>query len=79
MFMALVMGNLGRIEGNVMTYVRASNMKLIDRAVRYIEELLKRDGYQFSEEEIIQQIFNNNFLSDKPIVLRVREDLIKTL
>jgi N-acetylmuramic acid 6-phosphate etherase len=38
----LIMGRLGRYEGNVMTYVRASNNKLIDRAIRYIDLLLKR-------------------------------------
>ena len=37
----LIMGRLGRYEGNVMTYLRASNNKLIDRAIRYIEMLLK--------------------------------------
>ena len=37
-----VMGVYGRFEGNVMTYVRASNNKLIDRATRYVQLLLKR-------------------------------------
>jgi N-acetylmuramic acid 6-phosphate etherase len=35
----LVMGRLGRYEGNLMTWVKPSNNKLIDRAVRYIREL----------------------------------------
>jgi N-acetylmuramic acid 6-phosphate etherase len=37
----LIMGRLRRYEGNIMTYVRASNNKLIDRAIRYIDLLLK--------------------------------------
>ena len=38
----LIMGRLGRYEGNVMTYVRASNNKLIDRAIRYIDHAFKK-------------------------------------
>ncbi|HKE15669.1 MAG TPA: hypothetical protein VKB80_12415 [Kofleriaceae bacterium] len=40
----LVMGRLGRYRGNVMTWVRPSNRKLIDRAIRYTEALLAADG-----------------------------------
>ncbi len=38
----LVMGRLDRYEDNLMTYVSAANNKLIDRAVRYVELLLRR-------------------------------------
>jgi N-acetylmuramic acid 6-phosphate etherase len=38
----LVMGRLGRYEDNLMTYVSPANNKLIDRAVRYVELLLRR-------------------------------------
>lgn len=37
-----VMGVLQRYEGNVMTWVRPSNNKLIDRAARYVRLLLSR-------------------------------------
>mmetsp|Transcript_32125 Transcript_32125/g.37055 ORF Transcript_32125/g.37055 Transcript_32125/m.37055 type:complete len:553 (+) Transcript_32125:47-1705(+) len=37
-----VMGILQRYEGNVMTWVRPSNNKLIDRAARYVKLLLSR-------------------------------------
>ena len=37
-----VMGILGRYEGNVMTWVRPSNNKLIDRSARYVALLLQR-------------------------------------
>jgi N-acetylmuramic acid 6-phosphate etherase len=42
----LVMGRLRRFEGNVMTYVRASNNKLIDRAIRYVDLLLKNKNIE---------------------------------
>ncbi len=40
----LVMGRMGRFQGNVMTYVRPTNGKLIDRAARYLAQLFKMDG-----------------------------------
>lgn len=42
----LVMGRLRRYEGNVMTYVRASNNKLINRAIRYVDLLLKNKNIE---------------------------------
>jgi N-acetylmuramic acid 6-phosphate etherase len=54
----LVMARIGRIESNVMTWVRPSNNKLIDRAIRYVEYLLKKRGHpQFSYEDICHQLF----------------------
>lgn len=40
----LVMGRLDRYRDNVMTWVRPSNRKLIDRAIRYTDALLRCDG-----------------------------------
>jgi N-acetylmuramic acid 6-phosphate etherase len=40
----LVMGRLGRYDSNLMTWVRPSNRKLIDRAIRYVDELLRAEG-----------------------------------
>jgi N-acetylmuramic acid 6-phosphate etherase len=40
----LAMGRVGRYRANVMTWVRPSNRKLIDRAIRYTEALLRADG-----------------------------------
>ncbi|MBI1326195.1 MAG: SIS domain-containing protein [Alphaproteobacteria bacterium] len=40
----LVMGRLERYESNVMTWVKPSNKKLIDRAIRYVEHLLRHEG-----------------------------------
>lgn len=40
----LIMGRLGRFEGNFMTWVYPSNGKLVDRAARYSTLLLERQG-----------------------------------
>jgi N-acetylmuramic acid 6-phosphate etherase len=53
----LVMGRLGRYEGNIMTYVRASNNKLIDRAIRYIDLILKNKKISISYEDIARILF----------------------
>jgi N-acetylmuramic acid 6-phosphate etherase len=53
----LIMGRLGRYEGNVMTYLRASNNKLIDRAIRYIDMILKRKDIFLSYNEICHKLF----------------------
>jgi N-acetylmuramic acid 6-phosphate etherase len=54
----LVMGRLGRYEGNVMTYVRASNNKLIDRAIRYIDLILQNKKISLSYEDIAYILFD---------------------
>jgi N-acetylmuramic acid 6-phosphate etherase len=40
----LVMARLGRCRSNVMTWVRPSNRKLVDRAIRYARELAAQAG-----------------------------------
>eukprot|EP00744_Colponema_vietnamica_P024283 GILI01035412.1.p1 GENE.GILI01035412.1~~GILI01035412.1.p1 ORF type:complete len:271 (+),score=54.93 GILI01035412.1:123-815(+) len=72
-----VMGIFGRYEGNVMTYVRSSNNKLIDRSARYIKLLLERrqEGVatpiQPSYEEIVRTIFAvaETLPTSEPVVL----------
>lgn len=54
----VVMGRIGRFEGNIMTWVRPSNYKLIDRAIRYTQEILKRDQLYPSYEEVAQELFS---------------------
>lgn len=55
----LVMGRLNRYESNVMVWVRASNYKLIDRAVRYIEALLEREGNtRYSYSDLVHECFH---------------------
>lgn len=53
----LVMGRLGRYEGNIMTYVRASNNKLIDRAIRYIDLILKNKNINLSYDDLAYILF----------------------
>lgn len=54
----LVMGRLGRYEGNVMTWVRASNLKLIDRAIRYATTILEDRGITgFAYADVAFELF----------------------
>lgn len=53
----LVMGRLDRYESNLMTWVRASNNKLVDRTVRYVDTLLKQKGIVVSYEELVHACF----------------------
>ena len=57
MHSTLVMGRLNRFEGNLMTWVYPSNGKLIDRAARYTQILLKARGLDFSYDEIVRAQF----------------------
>lgn len=72
----LIMGRLGRYEGNVMTWVAANNFKLIDRATRYAQQLLKRDHGLIPSYEVVAQAVieeRENITPDQPVVLRVVE------
>ena len=76
----LVMGRLGRYEGNLMTWVTPTNGKLVDRAARYVAHLLARAGDGgHSYEEIVHQIFEEAELAGpgEPIVLRACESLLR--
>jgi N-acetylmuramic acid 6-phosphate etherase len=58
MHSTLVMGRLGRFEGNLMTWVYPSNGKLIDRAARYTEILLRQGGHgDFTYDDIVRAQF----------------------
>lgn len=58
MHSTLVMGRLGRFESNVMTWVKPSNKKLIDRAIRYVDYLLHHQNVMgFSYRDICHQLF----------------------
>jgi N-acetylmuramic acid 6-phosphate etherase len=69
----LIMGLLDRYQGNVMTWVRSSNNKLIDRSARYIIHLLKEDGKSATYEDVIEKIFEESeeLQENDPIVLKV--------
>ncbi len=54
----LVMGRLGRYENNLMTWVSPTNGKLVDRAIRYVRQLLANAGRtDQGHETIVRQLF----------------------
>lgn len=80
MHSTLVMGRLGRYEQNLMTWVRPSNKKLIDRSIRYVQHLLERQGItRQSYEDIARRCFAEmaSLGEDQPIVLQVYEALLR--
>ena len=68
----LIMGRLGRYEGNLMTWVRPSNHKLIDRTIRYVRLLLQQRGIEASYEDTGYACFQEieTIQPNEPIVLR---------
>ncbi|PIK16071.1 SIS domain-containing protein [Halobacteriovorax sp. JY17] len=74
----LVMGRLGRYESNIMTWVRPSNNKLIDRTIRYILILLSERGIEKSYEEVCYKLFEvmEEVKKDDPLVLKTLESLL---
>ncbi len=75
----LVMGKMGRFQNNIMTYVRPSNFKLIDRAIRYIRFLLQQKGEESTYEEVAAACFSlmDELDEDESIVLKVLHTLKK--
>ena len=73
----LIMGRLGRYEGNVMTYVKASNNKLIDRAIRYIDLILKNNNITASYSEICHALYDvlEVMPADQSVVLTTVEKI----
>jgi len=53
----LIMGRLNRYESNIMTWVKSSNNKLIDRTARNVSYLLEQNQIFRTYEEIISKIF----------------------
>jgi N-acetylmuramic acid 6-phosphate etherase len=77
----LVMGRLGRYEGNIMTYVRASNNKLIDRAIRYIDLILKNKNITLSYDDLAHILFEmiEKTPADHAIVLETVAEIERRL
>ena len=76
----LVMGRLHRYESNVMTWVKPSNKKLIDRSIRYILQILRsRNITSFSYEDVAYQLFNESaaLKDNESVVLRTCESLMR--
>tara|TARA_R100000656_G_scaffold20951_1_gene18653 strand:+ start:386 stop:1879 length:1494 start_codon:yes stop_codon:yes gene_type:complete len=69
----ILMGRLGRFESNVMTWVRPSNLKLIDRSLRYAGLLLSEKAIKVDQNSLGLKLFEllpNNKL-DEPIVKKL--------
>ena len=75
----LVMGRLGRFESNVMTWVKPSNKKLIDRSIRYVEYLLHHQGVMgFSYEQICYELFEQaEMMTPKDAVVLMTVEALK--
>lgn len=73
----LIMGRMGRYKGNMMTWVYPTNGKLIDRASRYIQTLLREDGNDFTYEEVVRALFETKKVisGNQSIVLETCEVL----
>jgi N-acetylmuramic acid 6-phosphate etherase len=73
------MGRMNRYEGNIMTWVKASNGKLIDRTLRYIEQLAKERGLKsIPREELTRILFaaiEQPKIDQPAMVLRVLKQL----
>lgn len=52
-----VMASLGRYEKNIMIWVRPTNGKLIERALRYVKILWGDDPCPFSDQDIVRFLF----------------------
>ena len=69
----LVMGRLERYESNVMTYVKPSNYKLIDRSIRYIRQILKEKlQKEIDYEEVLEGLEEaaKDLKEEEPFVLK---------
>ena len=74
----MVMGKLGRFEGNVMTWVRASNGKLIDRTLRYLEFLIeKRVLPKLERADLIVKVFEirETVGANEAVILKLLDSL----
>jgi len=70
----LVMGILARFESNLMTYVKPTNYKLIDRTIRYVQRLTTLAGNPpVPYAKVAKKLFElrDSLSADEPIVLRV--------
>jgi N-acetylmuramic acid 6-phosphate etherase len=77
----MVMGLIGRYEGNVMTWVRASNGKLIDRTLRYLDFLIQKRGLNHpGREKLLAMLFDEmkHIGPNDAMVLKILEKLTPT-
>lgn len=77
----LLMGKMGRYKSNVMTWVKPTNGKLVDRAARYVQYLLKEGNQEADYLDIVHLIYKckDEALNQTPVVIRVLEEIRKKL
>jgi N-acetylmuramic acid 6-phosphate etherase len=76
----VVMGRLGRYENNLMTWVTPTNGKLVDRATRYVQQLLASAGRaDQGYEAIVRQLFAemDGIEPGESVVLRTYRSLLR--
>ncbi len=76
----LLMGRLNRYEGNLMTWVRPSNYKLIDRSVRYVDIILREKGMNIPYEKLVHDCYElkDQISRNEAIVLKIIEKNIES-
>ncbi|MCT4641605.1 MAG: hypothetical protein N4A33_04855 [Bacteriovoracaceae bacterium] len=67
-----IMVKLGRVRSNIMSYVKPSNFKLIDRATRYVADLAKMAGHDISYASAQKAILDSmeNLEDGQSVVLK---------
>lgn len=76
----LVMGRLGRYKNNLMTWVSPTNCKLVDRATRYVKQLLAGAGRTSPRyDEIVRRLFAEMDVTQpgESVVLRTYRSLLR--
>ena len=74
-----IMGRLSRYEGNVMTWVRPSNYKLIDRSIRYVQLMLEQHNQRYPYEHVAAVLFKlfPSTPSSDSLTIRVFNELVE--
>jgi len=73
MHSTLLMGLMNRYQSNIMTFVRPSNNKLIDRCVRYAQLLLREKGVEVDYKDLVNDCFNfmDESSQSEPVVMKI--------
>ncbi len=71
MYSTCLMGMLNRYESNVMSWVRSSNYKLIDRTIRYAKLILSQQGVNPTYDELAKIVFELEVNQEESVVEKV--------
>ena len=75
----LLMGLMDRYQSNIMTWVRASNLKLIDRTIRYAQYLLDQKEKTTHYDTVAKICFKlkKETAEDRPLVIKIYEEILE--